>query len=424
MLLTDGLFKIKILFYQAFEKGFFHLLSANFLLQFLGFISILMVSKILTAEEMGAVKIIQSYVAVLLSIALVGRESAVLKFCSEVKQDLLRKYILKKSLEIVVYISALIFLVCLFFSYLELFPNALVGKWLPLYVISIMFTGLSILIIVYFQAVKNFKRVAKAQSYIKIISVVGIIASTYIFHLAGFIWSNVLFAGVSVICLLKQAHINFFKISSCTIPYDFFFMARVSFLSNIVSNTGKYIDMFFLDYMILDRSEIGYYAIASLYMMIGLQVIGTIQSFLTPYFSEKNQNQMWFKMHVWKYQKVVPILTVCVAVLIYILVYGLINFYYGKDYYSVLLYLGILLFQLILKSTYSIIGIGMLALNKVHYNGIINAYSLIIKIFLSYFMIRWYGIWGVAGAQVIGEVFTIPVMYIAFRYVTTKKCIS
>lgn len=65
------------------NKGFFHLLSANFIIGFLGFGSQLLVAKFLTPVELGQIRTMQSFIGVATILAGFGFNTAVLKLCSE-----------------------------------------------------------------------------------------------------------------------------------------------------------------------------------------------------------------------------------------------------------------------------------------------------------------------------------------------------
>jgi O-antigen/teichoic acid export membrane protein len=67
------------------QKGFFHLLSANILIQLFAFVSQLFVAGILSAEDIGRIKIIQTYLSIFSIIAGMGFNASTLKICSEHK---------------------------------------------------------------------------------------------------------------------------------------------------------------------------------------------------------------------------------------------------------------------------------------------------------------------------------------------------
>ncbi len=66
-----------------YSKGFFHLLSVNFLAQFLGFGTVLIFPKLLTAVEIGQLRILQTYTGLFAVLAGFGLSTSLLKYCAE-----------------------------------------------------------------------------------------------------------------------------------------------------------------------------------------------------------------------------------------------------------------------------------------------------------------------------------------------------
>ena len=103
---------------NIYSKGFFHLLSANYLIGFIGFASQLLVVKFLTPTEMGYIKLIQSYLAVFIIFAGFGFNTAILKICSEqieitVKQKILFKNLIYTVFSIIV--TTIIYILFIYF---------------------------------------------------------------------------------------------------------------------------------------------------------------------------------------------------------------------------------------------------------------------------------------------------------------------
>jgi len=65
------------------QKGFFHLLSANLLIQVVAFFSQLFVAGILSPDDIGRIKVIQTFLSIFSVVAGMGFSSSTLKLCSE-----------------------------------------------------------------------------------------------------------------------------------------------------------------------------------------------------------------------------------------------------------------------------------------------------------------------------------------------------
>lgn len=405
---------------KAVQKGFLHLFSANCLTQLLGFGSLIVVTKILTPGEVGALRIIQSYVAVCLTFATFGQPTAIIKYCAEIRDDGLRSYILKYSLQISLLVSLVIVVaVSMAANYGLISPNDLVVRWMPWYMLLILPNAVFNICLTYLQAVRQFKRMAKVQSVLKILSVVVVILSTWQWGIVGYIGAVVGMMVLSCFIGMWQVEDRFWQQTRQQIPAGFHFLARVSIFASVVGTLGYYTDVFFLDHFIADREMVGYYALATIFLMIGTQFTGTVQSFLTPYFAEKSYDGHWLWREMMRYQKYLSLVMLVVCPLIYLLVTGLVSIYYGDSYAPVLTFMSVMLMQLWLHTTYSIVGCTLLSINKEHYNLVVALFYLMIKCVLSYFMVTSYGVMGLVYAQIMAEfpaiVFEYYIARCAFR---------
>ncbi len=75
--------RLKYLLSEISAKGFFHLLSANVLIQLVAFASQLFVAGILLPEDVGRIKIITTFLSVFSIIGGMGLHASTLKLCSE-----------------------------------------------------------------------------------------------------------------------------------------------------------------------------------------------------------------------------------------------------------------------------------------------------------------------------------------------------
>lgn len=407
---------------KAVQKGFLHLFSANCLTQLLGFGSLIIVTKLLTPSEVGALRIIQSYVSVCSTFAAFGLPSAIIKYCAEIRDDGLRAYILKHSLQTSLIVSLVIAgTVSLVANYGLISPDALVICWMPWYVLLILPSAAFSICLTYLQAIRQFKRMAKVQATLKLLSVVVVILLTWHDGIGGYIGAVVGMMIVSCFIAMRQVGVNFWRQTRQQIPIGFHFLARVSIFASVVGTLGSYADVFFLDHFVTDREMVGYYALATIFLMIGTQFTGTVQSFLTPYFAEKSYDGRWLWHEMMRYQRYLSLAMLAICPLIYLVVTGLVSFYYGNSYAPVLTFMVVMLLQLWLHTTYSIVGCTLLSINKVHYNLVVVLFYLMIKCILSYMMVIAYGVMGLVYAQVMAEIPAIAFEYYMARCAFKKS---
>ncbi len=383
------------------EKGFFHLLSANFLTRFLGFGSILIVAKFLMPVELGEIKILQSYSMLFIILAGFGINTAVLKICSENRTPEDRRSVLRLALgRSVIPISiAFILLASLSLSGV-LTTSTRLSFWLMVYAIIIPFAVFTDILTVFLQAQKRTKEMAKAQSIIKAQSVIIVVMCTWQWGFQGFVFATIFGYAVGLIPLLWQVKLRFLSARSTGAPPQFFNIALFSVLANGMVALSRYADIVLLDHFCSDREEIGYYSLATIFVLGAIMVTSTVQSIATPYFSARAHDRAWFREQLIKNQKLMVAVSLAVAVAVYGAAQFLVHLVYGSSYESSLTYLAVLLIRYVLWSSHAIIGVALLGLGLVRYNFIVVLVSTPIGVTLSYILLQRFGVIGVAWGQV------------------------
>jgi len=405
------------MFSDLHKKGFFDLLSVNFLTQFLGFGTLLLVAKFLTPTEFGQIKILQSYAAVLILLAGFGLNTAVLKFCAENRVVEEKESILKLAMLRTIVAS---FLVLILLSGL-VFTNIITSSreqssWLLIYAIGIPFAALTALLMVYLQALKKIKQMARAQAIIKLQSIVVIVVCTWVWGFKGFIFATIIAYIIGLIPLLKQVGFGFIKTHlNRTIPNNFMHIAIFSLLANGINMIGQYADMFILDHFALNREAIGYYSLATIFILGATQVTGTVQAIATPYFSERGHDETWFRKKLFHTQTRMAALSVVVAIGVYVMAWLMLQLFYDDNYIVTLSYLSVLLLKYIIYSSCAIIGVSLVGLGLMKYNFIAVAISTPVGVMLSYLLLQRYGTIGVAWAQVFASVVTFILVLLISR---------
>ena len=147
--------------------------------------------------------------------------------------------------------------------------------------------------------------------------------------------------------------------------------------------------------------------------MGALVVIGTVQSIVTPYFSEKEDDKSWQKK-VWiKYQSLTLFVSFFTAVFMYTLVVLLIEFYFGKTYAVTSDFVLILMIKFFVWSSYAITGAAMAGLGKIKQGFYLVSFTVPVSVILGYYLYGIYGVNGVIYSQIIvnGVVMIIATIY-------------
>ncbi|MBK8418342.1 oligosaccharide flippase family protein [Candidatus Villigracilis saccharophilus] len=413
--------KISSNFHFLRNKGFFDLLSVNFLTQFLGFGSTLLVAKFVTPVELGDIKILQSYTALFVILAGFGFNAAVLKVCAEDRPDQEKLGILRLAVQRAGVATAITILLVIVLALSGVITSTLrLSLWLIVYACTIPLQVLTGIFIVFLQAQKKIKEMARSQAVVKIQSVVLIVISTWAWGFKGFIFATIAAYALGLWPFLRQIGVNFLHTPLEQKPARFMQYAFFSVLGNGIALLGQRGDILILDHFTVDRAAIGYYALATIFVTAASQVTGTVQSITTPYFSEHAQDETWFRRQLFLNQLRMALLGVAVAVGVYVLAWILVPLVYGPDYSPTLSFLAILLINYVIASSTSLVGVAIFSLGFVKYNSLSVMISTPISLITTFVFLTKFGIIGVAWAQVVLALVSLCINAIFVNIVLNK----
>lgn len=403
------------------KKGFFDLLVARFLVQFLGFGTILFVTKFLSPEEVGQIRIIQSYAQFFIIIAAFGFNTSVLKICSEKTCENDKQKILSSSFKMSFLVSLATFVILwLLASNGLIVSSPQIAHWLIVYCTILPVIVATDLLIVFLQSQKKIKLMARLQALIKVQSAFIIIFSTWAWGFKGFIFSTILAFILGLVPLLWEVGFSFLQFPFSFPSFRFFKYSSLSVFANLVNQLGQRGEFIILDHLMQDREVIGYYSFATLFLMAATQVTGVVQQIITPYFSENSNDATWIRMNLKHTMMRMFALSFATALGIYFMAFIFINFL-GSEVYSLSLeFLPIILVKYIVYSSYAIIGGAFVGLGFMGYNLLVGLISTPFSLFLVYWGVNFFGIWGVIWASVIASLFTACLMYATLFFVLKK----
>jgi O-antigen/teichoic acid export membrane protein len=408
---------VKIALLKLNNKGFFHLLGSNFLISFLGFGTIIFLSKFLNPIELGQVKLIQAYGAFFIILGLFGYNLSTLKLCSEKRPNIEKVKIFALSTKKIFLMSILSSMAMILLSTFGLLSqDETVSRWLIIYAIIIPFAALGYNFTAYLQALKKIKEMAKLQVIVRLQFIFFIFLATYYLGFKGLMYSTILSYIVGTLVYLKSTGFGFLKYINIKDRYPKFeHYAIFTLLGGLVTIFGQYSDMYLIDYLESDRELIGFYSLSTVFFMGSVVVIGTVQSIITPHFSENQNNKVWQKKNWIKYQSLAIILAIFVAISMYALTYLLIKYYLGIEYNIALDYVGILMIKFIVWSAYAVTGAALAGLGKMQQGLYLVVFTVPISIILGYYLYFDFGILGVIYGQIIANIFVMIIATIYMR---------
>tara|TARA_B110000459_G_C16614219_1_gene497888 strand:+ start:1717 stop:2988 length:1272 start_codon:yes stop_codon:yes gene_type:complete len=408
---------------DTYNKGFFHLFSANTLIHLIEFGSQLFIAWILIAEDIGRIKSFQSFAAIAVVIAGLGFNTSVLKLCSEKSRSLLEKQALFSSaVKVVLFVSVLTIGVILILSQFGFISNDIItNKLFVYYSLSVPFVALNNLIIAYYQALKAFKKVSLLLVIARFLHVAIIIGLTYLYGLNGFIVGIIIGFIISSILLFSRTEfVEGWKNAGIEHYKKNWELAKYAFLANGINIVTLYLDVFLLNHLVSNPEEFGYYGFA-LTLIAGLRIVTTsVQQFVTPFFSEFSENHVQSIKAFKRANRIFILLIIVIAIGAILILPFAVEFLFSGKYNSSIYYFQALTIAWLIRSAISLKGPYLLAAGYMN----VNFYSVLIvfvsSIIPAWYLVKTYGIDGAIYAQFFSAVALFIIVSFNFQRILKR----
>ncbi|ABR91663.1 polysaccharide transport protein [Janthinobacterium sp. Marseille] len=393
---------IKDIYRRAVGGGYGAVFSMNILLQILGFGSTVMVAKFLMPAELAMVKTAQAYAAVAVILAGAGLTSPILRFCADPLFDnKAQQRMLRKALSIIAAASSGVVLVLLFATAFFWGITGYPGQVYSIYALllpALAFTGL---LYVFLQARQQFSALARNQSAIKLISVFLVVIAAYKWGLYGFLFATLIVTYVGLIPLFRLTLVPQEKNFSSTLPPEFFHLAFYGMAGTFISTLGQSSDFILMDFVGVDRAEVGRYSLASVFFLGAATLTGSIQAVITPKFTNMLSDPSAFTLYLRSWIKKMIALSLVVACVTLGVAWVLQIWFFGEKYDGFVGYLSILMIKYVIWSSYAIMGAAMLGAGIIKRVTWIVVITTMISFAIGYPLCMWLGATGAAIAQVL-----------------------
>jgi O-antigen/teichoic acid export membrane protein len=401
-------------------KGFFHLLTANLLIQIFAFASQLFVAGILSPDDIGRIKIIQTYFSIFTIIAGMGFNASTLKICSENRTDKENARYFNSALLFSIVSSVVIYVIILSINYLNVFSKDIIIKMLiPIGLFPVVSNTLFMLFVTYFHAKKEIKLFSKLVVSNKLISILVIIILTYVYGIIGyyiaFNLSFIFMIVVSVITLKKFISFTF-KLNIKELFIEHWKYARSSLFSNIISELSAYLDIILISIFVINMHEIGHYSFA-LTLIVILRLFPTsVQQITIPYFSSYKLDKFNFLVTFKKYNRILHLVVGFTLVVFLLFVPSFVHFIFNGKYDQSFQYLYFLSIGWSIRNLIQLQSAAIFGLGKIHYNAYTALCALIGNIIIYPVAIYYFGLMGAAYASISSG----TIIWIASRYYFKK----
>jgi len=407
------------------DKGFFHLLSANLLIQVVAFASQLFVAGILAPDDIGRIKIIQTYVSIFSIIAGMGFNSSTLKLCSENRTAEERSSIFQSALFFTILSTISVYIIVLILNFFGIFSSdKLIQLLIPLGLFPIISNSLFVVFVSYFQASKKIKLISNLTISNKIISIIAIVLLTLWIGIKGYyVAYNLSFILMLLVCfryyksVSKAGLFSFKNFSWFSIHWKY---ARTSMLAYLLSEISAYVDILLISFFIHDMKQIGYYSFALTITVILKIIPSTVQQITIPYFSSLAQHKNEFMLTFKRYNKLLYIIIALTLLVVLLFIPPILHIIFTGKYdlswqYFPFLAIGWSLRLLSQLQNGAIFGIG-----KIQYNVYTSLITLTVNIILISLSIYLFGLQGAAYSSIVGGLVYILCSRYFFRKATNE----
>ncbi|WP_052131498.1 flippase [Planococcus sp. CAU13] len=410
------------LYRLANKVGFLHLLSANMLIQIAGFGGQIFLTRILSVEDIGTIKVMQSYLNILVILATFGLNTSVLKLCSEKVNEDEKKSIFSISLFISLFSSLALILGFIILNKLSLLK---VDNLFVVYILLIPFLSITNIVMVYLQSQEKVKTISLIQSLSKIFIVVISTICAFWMGLNGYIYSLVILNFFTFVLILfyirKEVNFRYFLTMTVSKTKKIFNISIFAFGSNLLGALLANGNIVIASLIGIHQVTIGYYSIAQLIITSMMIIPSTLGQIMVPKISKVSKDKLQVEEIIKKYRSRNAVLAIAISLFIGLIAPIAIPFVFGQNYSNSVLYLEILLLGFVFWSLYAPIGNTLLSVGRSDINFYVNLISVIINISLNYFLISYFGMYGAAIANTLTYFVAVFIYSYFFRKLFLKK---
>lgn len=402
--------------------GFLHIFSSNLLVEILAFGSQFFVAWLLTPEELGYIKVFQSFIAVYVAFSLLGFDTSLLVLgASDFKH---RNRYLKSALSVLIIPIFAVILISTALAKLNLYSSTDVVNNLFICFSIIIFPQVyNRILLVDFQGGREFKLIAKLQFISKAITVLFIFLCTYCYGIYGYMLSCLLGFFLTG-CLFLKHKKNIFSLFLNFSKFDFIVakkhwtIAKFSMIDNLINIIQKYLDLFIINFVISDKAQLGYYGFALTLLIPYDILLSSLQQVLIPHFCASIDQKM----------KVTHLLSRCIflycfagigiVLISYVCVPFFVEILFKEKFIPSLKFFYILILYWYFYGFAKFIASALTSMKKTNYL-MLNQFILFpISIILMFLSLKYLDIYGLAYSKIILAILSVILLYFFYRKTT------
>lgn len=405
------------LFRGVAKKGFFHLFSANIFIYLFSFASQFFVASFLTVEQLGQIRILQTYLSFAVLFSVFGFNTSVIKICSEDRKGGEVRFLFRKVLG---YVAVTSIIACIVVACLNSF-NLISGDneikyYFYILIISIIPQAYDNIFTSYLQARRLIKEYSKINVIVKLLSVTGVILCTWKLGMPGYIAMYI--GGYFISFIVLATYIKKHSQEEI-IPVENSFklhvnLAYIALITNLLGLLINYFDIFLMNYLVSDREAIGYYSFA-LTLILGMTIYrNTVNQIVVPYLSNVSGDFVALQHKTKIYGRINIFASLIIAAAFLLVVPIFVKLVYADKFDNSMIFFFILCISEMFYSINSFKGYTILAIGEIKFNFYESIIRGIAGLILSVLGLYWCGLIGLAFSRLIinaADIFLVNYIY-------------
>lgn len=415
--------RLTVLFLKLKEKGFFHLIISNYSVQFIVFGSSLLVAKIMSPTDVGIIKTIETFANMAIVFGGGGVIFAILKVIPEHKDSAIRRFSLMFSLRYASIFSLAIFVFFNLLGYLGLISgDEILVYWFHQYSFIIVPSVITMLLIRYYQAIDQFKRISTVILYLKLLSAVFVLSFTYFYFIRGYVLSMVITTVLATLVLLfdlrKELVVKTISERQLEIRKKIIGLSKTAFIAQVIDQLKLHSGFLIASYVILDKAMFGHYAFA-LILVQGINIVASsVQQFIIPKMSETSGDLNLFFQKFKLFEKRFNLIAVLIFIGAQLFLPIIVSLVFGDKYEEAMIILRIMLVGWLIEAFYALKGVVFLSLGKMKFITFASLTIFLISVPVIYFLNATYGALGAAFAYIFQNLVSLAVLNYYVRKVS------
>lgn len=393
--------KIKKLKVQLYATGFFHVFGSNVVNQMIGFLSGIILVRILSKTDYGVYSYAYNIVSFFLIFNGLGVASALLQTCSEASESKIQESYYGYANRIGIFFDFLLGIILAVVA--ATVPFKVEGAGQVLLFLCLLPMGMLVFQIktIYMRAKLRMKEFSYTNSFNAFLVFLFSVAGALLFQARGLVLGQTLayFATAGLVTVIFKLPIHFhIEGLSRERKRDFLKMAVIIAATTGMSQLMNLLDVFVLGILIPEGSVIASYKVATTIPLAMTFIPGAIVTYVYPYFAKNKDNKGWMETNYKKLLGIASGINGAITLLLIVFSPLIIRLVFGKQYLDAVVPFCILSLDYFFSGTFSgISGNLLVTQRKLKFNFWRGAVMGVCNLIGNIVFVSW---WGSTGAAI------------------------